>query len=31
MGDMAHTDVSSVENSLRKTAKGFGGLLGRLG
>ena len=26
VGDMAHTDVSSDENSLRKTAEGFGGL-----
>ncbi len=26
VGDIAHTDVSSDENSLRKTAEGFGGL-----
>ena len=26
VGDIAHTDVSSVENSLRKTAESFGGL-----
>ena len=26
VGDMACTDVSSAENSFRKTADGFGGL-----
>ena len=26
VGDIAHTDVSNDENSVRKTAEGFGGL-----
>lgn len=26
VGDIAHTDVNSDENSVKKTAEGFGGL-----